>query len=266
MDNLVHVDRIVAGKFPGKKIPGFLIRFFQRLIHEDWINGSVISSGREGIGYCVDTIKYLDLHIEVEGLENIPDDGTLYTFASNHPLGGADGVALAGLIGERFGRLMVPVNDFLMYLKPLSKICIPVNKTGRQARELAQQMDEMFRSDNHVLFFPAGACSRLIDGKVQDLPWLKTFVKKSVETGRSIVPVHFIGENSKRFYRVARVCKALKLKFNFAMLLLPDELYRAQHGNFKVIFGKPLPPQTFDESKSAAGWADWLRSETYKLQ
>ena len=44
-------------------------------------------------------------------------DGTLYTFASNHPLGAVDGVALCGLISRQFGSVKMPVNDFLLYLK-----------------------------------------------------------------------------------------------------------------------------------------------------
>ena len=60
---------------------------------------------------------------------------------------------------------------------------------------------------------------------------------------------HFIWENS-----------------NFAMLFLPDELYRARHGTYRVVFGDPIPPETFDSSKSPAQWAAWVREKVYNLE
>ncbi len=109
------------------------------------------------------------------------------------------------------------------------------------------------------------AQSQQIDGMIQDLPWGKAFINKSVQTGRYVVPVHFIGSNSKRFYRVADLCKKLKLKFNFAMLFLPDEMYKGQHGKYTVKIGKPVPATCFDSSKSAYEWAQWMRSQVYSI-
>ena len=116
-----------------------------------------------------------------------------------------------------------------------------------------------------MVMLPGKLCSRKIDGRIQDLPWGKAFVRKSVMTGRQVVPVHFIAENSKRFYRIANWCKRLGIKFNLAMLLLPDEMYKAQHGTFKVVFGDPIPPETFDDSRTPAEWAQWVRSKVYEL-
>lgn len=80
-----------------------------------------------------------------------------------------------------------------------------------------------------------------------------------------MVPVRFVGENSGRFYRVANLCKFLKLKFNFAMLYLPDEMYRARNAHFKVIFGKPVPAETFDGSRTPLQWAAYMREKVYQL-
>ena len=122
----------------------------------------------------------------------------------------------------------------------------------------------MFSGENHVIMFPAGLCSRRIDGVVQDLPWQKTFVLKSRKHQRDIVPVHFIGQNSNRFYRVANLCKFFHLP-NFAMALLPDEMYRSRGKHFEVRFGKPIPWQTFDQSRTVMEWAAFVRDEVYKI-
>ena len=113
--------------------------------------------------------------------------------------------------------------------------------------------------------FPGKLCSRKIDGKIQDLPWGKAFVNKSVQTGRYIVPVHFIGQNSKRFYRVANLSKKLGIKFNLAMLFLPDEMYKARNSTFTVKVGEPIPPEHFDKGMSAYEWAQWVREKVYSI-
>lgn len=263
-DRLIDLDRVIATKFKGKKIPRFVVNRLKKFIHQDFMN-TILSGDAEGVDFCEHTLRTMNVSLEVDGLENVPADGTLYTFASNHPLGGVDGLALCSIIGRRFGEVKIPVNDFLMYIKPLGPLFLPVNKTGSLARNLPAMLDAVFRSDDQILIFPAGICSRRIGGKVQDLPWTKTFITKSKASGRAVVPVRFIGENSGRFYRVANLCKALHLKFNFAMLFLPDEMYRARNARFRVVFGKPVPPETFDGTRTPLEWAAYMRDKVYQL-
>ena len=122
-----------------------------------------------------------------------------------------------------------------------------------------------FQSDNHMLMFPAGLCSRRKKGVVEDIAWKKTFIAKSVEYQRDVVPIHFSGQNSERFYNIANWCKRLNLKFNVAMLFLVDEMYKNVGKTFRVAFGKPIPWQTFDKSKTPAQWAAWVKEQAYQL-
>lgn len=100
---------------------------------------------------------------------------------------------------------------------------------------------------------------------IKDLAWKKTFISKSVETQRDVIPVHFEGRNSDFFYNLANLCKFLGIKFNIAMLYLADEMFKNRHKTFKVTIGKPIPWQTFDKSRSATEWADYVRELVYKL-
>ena len=185
---------------------------------------------------------------------------------SNHPLGGEDGVALGAVIGRHYdGRFRYLVNDLLMNLPGLAPLCIPINKTGSQSRSFPAMVEAGFRSDNHMLMFPAGLCSRRINGEIRDLPWKKTFITKSVETRRDVVPIHFGGRNSDFFYTLANVCKTLGIKFNIAMLFLVDEMYKNVHKSFRIAIGKPIPWQTFDKSRTPAQWAQYVQDEVYKL-
>ena len=264
---LIDLDKVVREK-AGKKaryVPRFVINALKRLIHQDFLN-AFLKQGHEGVDFCEHCVRYLDVTVDVQGAEHIPTDDRYYTFASNHPLGAIDGVALGMIIGRRYdGKVKFMANDLLMNLKGLAPLCIPVNKFGKQVRNLSQMVDMVFRSENHIVMFPAGLCSRRINGVIKDLPWTKSFIVKSIETKRDIVPIHFVGQNSNRFYNIANICKKLRLKFNFAMLLLPDEMYRSRHGHYTVKIGKPIPWQTFDKSRTPAQWAQYVQDEVYKL-
>ena len=263
----IDIASIVRKRKGGDKIPGFVLRLIARLIHQDYING-FLSKGYEGAEFCRECVKYLDLTEDVRGLENLDliPEGMHCTIVSNHPLGGVDGIIMLDILLPHFqGRVRLPVNDFLMNLKGLSPLCIPVNKLGGQARSMAGAIHEAFDSDNEMLFFPAGQCSRKYDGVVQDREWSKTFVTESLRTGRYIVPVHFDAVNSKRFYRVDAICRALKIKFNLPMLLLPDELYRSQHRTVKVTVGRPIAPSDLDSSVPPKQTAQQIRSIVYNL-
>ena len=263
----IDLEKIVNSKGGKGRVPRFVLNWGKKFIHQDLLN-SFFEKGYEGVEFCEKCMEHLDVKINVEGMENLEGfgDDTRFTFASNHPLGGIDGVALGMVFGKRFdGKIKYLVNDLLMSVKGLAPLCVPINKLGAQARNLPVLIDEAFASDDHIIIFPAGLCSRKIDGVIQDRAWSKTFITKSRSNDRYIVPVHFIGQNSKRFYRVDRICKALKIKFNVPMLFLPDELYRGMHGSYTVKIGKPVPPDRFDSSKSALEWAQWFRQLVYSI-
>ncbi len=263
----IDIGSIIRARAKGKAryIPSFLIKSLEKFIHQDFIN-TYLKRGLVGVPFCKGVLEYLNVTVDVEGLENLPTDGRRCTFVSNHPLGAIDGVTLGWVIGEQYdGKIKYLVNDLLMNLKGLAPLCLPVNKLGRQARNFPAVIEAVFSGEEHIIMFPAGLCSRRQpDGSIRDIPWNKAFLKKSIQTKRDIVPVHFIGQNSDRFYNVAQWCSRLHLP-NFAMALLPDEMYRSQGGHYTVRIGKPIPWQTFDKSKPLITWARWIQDTVYKL-
>jgi putative hemolysin len=263
----LDIEKVIASKAGDKAryIPKFLIRWFKKFIHIDFIN-EYLKKGYVGVEFCENCIGYLGVDLEVKGLENLPKDGRRYTFVSNHPLGAIDGVTLGALIGREYdGKMKYLLNDLLMNLNGMAPLGIPINKLGGQARNLPRLIKEAFESDNQMLVFPAGLCSRKIDGKITDLPWSKAFVKLSRETGRDIIPIHFEGQNSERFYRIANLQKKLGLKFNFAMMMLPDEMYKSTGRKYRITFGTPIPIESMDRSRSDSEWAQEIRKKVYEL-
>ena len=267
----VDIEKVLRDKMGGKArwVPRPVVKWLKNLIHEDWLN-QFLWDNRDvkGTPWLEACVKYVDMHIEVKGLENLPkkDDGRLYTFVSNHPLGGIDGVSLGSILGRQYDdRFRYLVNDLLMNLPGLAPLCIPINKTGSQSRNFPAMVEAGFKSDNHILMFPAGLCSRKKGGEIHDLPWKKTFITKSVQTQRDVVPIHFGGQNSEKFYRIANIGDRLNLKFTIATLWLVDEMYKNRGKTFPVTIGKPIPWQTFDKSKTPAEWAQYVQDAVYKL-
>lgn len=267
----IDIDRVLDSKAGSKArfVPGFVRSWLKRIVHQDEINEYLVDVGDiQGVPWLDATVEYLDMKLNVHGMENLPsdEDGRRFTFVSNHPLGGPDGIAIGHILGHRYdGRIRYLVNDLLMNLHGLAPLCVPINKTGKQSRDLPRLVDATFQSENHVILFPAGLCSRRNHGVIHDLPWNKTFITKSVETQRDIVPIHFSGRNSDRFYRLAGLCKRLGLKVNIAMLYLADETYLNRHKTFDVHIGRPIPWQTFDHSRRPAEWAQYVEDIVYQL-
>lgn len=264
----IDIDAILAAK-AGKKaryVPRFLVSYLKKIVHQDEVNEFLrINHDKRDLAFIDEFMKYFNNSFDIKGLENLPDDGR-FTFVSNHPLGAQDGLGLAYILGRKYeGRIKLLVNDLLMNIPHISSFWVPINKTGKQARNFPQQVNAAFESDNNIVMFPAGICSRKRGGVIRDLEWKKTFITKSIQTQRDIIPIHFEGQNSEFFYRLANINKMLGLKFNIAMLYLSDEMFKNRNKTFKVTIGEPIPWQTFDNSKKPAEWAQYVKELVYTL-
>lgn len=265
----IDIKQVLRQKAPSaaRKIPGFMVDYLIRTVHQDELNEILRRyHDKDGVAFMQELIGYFDLNLELVNEENIPAEGR-YIFASNHPLGGLDGICLSAIIGGRFdGKIRYLVNDLLLYLSNLRSIFVPINKHGAQGKKNAELIEKAYASDNQIITFPAGLCSRKQNGKIQDTEWKKSFIQKAVEYRRDIVPVFFEGRNSNFFYRLANMRKALGIKMNYEMIYLPDEMFKSKHKTYSIHFGKPIPWQTFDSSRKPAEWAEWVKEIVYNLK
>ena len=265
---LIDIDKVLREKAPKyyKYIPRFVVSYLKRIVHQEELNVFLRDSkDKVGVDFLKACLEFLDANIVVKGEENLPKEG-LYTFVSNHPLGGQDGVALGYILGSFYnGKVKYMVNDLLMNLQGLAPLCIPLYKTGKQAKDFPRMVEAGFASNDQLIMFPAGLCSRRQNGVIRDLDWKKTFIVKSVQAQRDVVPIHFEGRNSNFFYNLANICKFLGIKVNIAMLYLADEMLKNRHKTFTVTIGKPISWQTFDKSKTPTEWAAYVKDIVYKL-
>lgn len=256
----LDIKQMLEKRSRSGKVPKLLLWYLRRLFHEDFLN-RFFEKDYYGLEFCDKALEYLNITLHVKG--TIPNGGP-YTFVSNHPLGGADGLALLSVIGQK-GDIKLLGNDFLTNIDGLKPMIVPVNKIGIQSRQLKQGIDSAYSGSTHILDFPAGQVSRRNHGIIMDRRWSKTFLVKSIENHRDIVPIHFYGTNSRHFYRMGRIQQLLKLKFPLAMIYLPDELYRSQGKTYRIVIGKPIPWSLFDKHGNIQEQVEKIKQTTYAL-
>lgn len=266
--NTLDLDHIFKSKAPRlyAKTPAFVLRYLKRKVHVDELNEILtIYKDKYGVDFMEAVVGYFDLKLNIKGLDKIDSNGR-YIFVSNHPLGGLDGICLSAIIGKKFDKkIKYLVNDILYYIKNLQPIFVPVNKYGKQPKDKARAINDAYESDEQIITFPAGICSRKTGGKIIDLDWHKSFIHKATETKRDIIPVYFDARNSNFFYRFANCRKALGIKFNVEMLFLPDEMFKNKHRTFTITFGEPIKWETLDKSKTPQQWTEKVKDITYNL-
>lgn len=264
----IDVDQVLRSKNPSlaKAVPSFVVNYLKRIIHQDEINELLRNYGHlRDAEFIAAALDFFEIKYQVYGKENLPREGR-YIFVSNHPLGGMDGMVFINELSKYYREIRFPVNDILMNIGNLTGIFLPVNKHGGQAKEAIRSLEEAYASDMQILYFPAGLCSRKKKGIICDLAWHKSFISKAVQHKRDVVPAYFSGRNSNFFYNLANLRTSLGIKANIEMLYLPDEMFSQKGKSISLVFGKPLPWQTFDSSRSPVEWAGWVKERSYELE
>ncbi|GHT66100.1 glycerol acyltransferase [Bacteroidia bacterium] len=263
----IDVEQLLASKSPAlaKRLPKFVLRYLKRIIHQDEINDILHHCGHlQGLDFVAKSLKQLDITYTLHGEEHLADTQRKL-FLSNHPLGGFDGVVLLDILGKHNPAIKTVINDLLMNITPLQSLFLPVNKHGVQSQAYAQQLQAAYSSNDPILYFPAGLCSRKIKGKIVDLEWKKSAVKIARDYQRDVVPIYFAGRNSNFFYWLANVRKRLKIKMNIEMLYLADELFKQRNTHYHVFVGNPISHTFLSQMKNLNEMTDFVRQKVYEL-
>ncbi len=265
MEKFIDIEKIIRSKNPRllKWMPGFLLRYVKRILHEKDINEFMARNGQlRKLDFVHKTLREFDTKIVTAGLENIPAKGG-FILAANHPLGGFDGLALMEAVARKREDIQFLVNDILFSLGTMDDLFIPVNKHGSQSS--INRIEETYKSENAVLIFPAGLVSRKQSGKVLDLEWKKSFITKAIQYNKQIIPTYIEGKNSSFFYNLSLWRKRLGIKANIEMFYLVNEMYKQQHKTITITFGKPINPDSLDQQKSPRELAALVKQEVYAI-
>lgn len=268
-EKFIDIKKAIASKNPRllRFLPGFLLRYITRTIHQDELNDAVERNkhlfGHDFVDAAMEEFRAKPI---VLGAENIPKTGGVIMTA-NHPLGGLDGIAFMDVVGEHRKDIKFFVNDLLMAFKNLAPILVPVNKHGKNSTEYAKRFEETYASDECLLLFPAGLVSRKQnDGRIEDLVWKKSFITKAIQYQKNIVPVFIDGNNSKFFYNLAYWRKKIGIKANIEMFYLVDEMYKQRGKTLTFTFGEAISWETFSKDKPAEYWSENVKQHVYALK
>jgi len=240
----INLRDVISQKNPelARKLPTFLIKVIGKLVHLEEINRVITVAGPIQGGDFIETaIREMKVAYKAEPDKGLPPVKRPIIIA-NHPMGGLDAIALMTLVWKDLGNFKILANDFLMAIPNLKDLLIPVNKLGSNRINL-KSYESALEGDLPIIQFPAGLCSRRIAGKVQDLPWEKSFLRWSREYARPIIPVYIEGQNSNFFYKLAQMRKKLKIKANLEMFTLPHEMFRQKGRTIGLHIGDPIFPE-----------------------
>ena len=263
---LIDLDQVIKQKSPTLRrlLPGFVMRYLKRIIHQDELNYYMTEYAHlKGAAFIDGVLADMNTKLDLVALENIPRTDKCI-IASNHPLGGLDGMALMLAVSRARKDIVFPVNDLLMNVKNLEPLFIPINKHGSNAENI-RIINDTFASDKVVCYFPAGLVSRKRGRKIRDLEWKTTFITKAKRFKRDIIPTHINGRNTHFFYNLANFRKKAGIKANLEMLYLVDEFHKQKNKTLIITFGPKIPYITFDKRFTNAEWAELVKQYVYKM-
>ncbi len=266
--DFINVRNIIGSKNPKllKWIPGFIIRYIERILHQREINQFLKDHPTlENQAFCSEVVNYFNITFEVKNIERIPKTGKA-VLAMNHPLGGMDAMILVDALKDHRTDIKFIVNDLLMNLVQLRGIFAGVNKHGKTQSESLKKVNELFESDQLIGIFPAGLVSRKIKGEIQDLEWKKTFFRQSKKNNQTIIPIYIEGKLSPFFYRLSNIRKFFGIKANIEMLYLADELFKQRNQHITFIVGEPMLPEELKSFKNDQEGANEVRKRLYSLK
>jgi|WetSurSiteA1Bulk_404760.scaffolds.fasta_scaffold00015_18 putative hemolysin len=248
-----------------KKLPRFVVKWIAKIIRQDEMNRILCKyPDCVGVDFLTKMIEEFNLKFDIEGKENLPENGKCF-FVANHPLGVIDGLVLGFTVYEKYGSFKAIANEAFLFLPQVHQFIAAVNVFKGSSREYIKALDDTYNLEISITHFPAGEVSRLYNGKVQDSSWQKSFITKAISSKRDIVPFYFYDRNSSLFYVVYMIRQLFRIKINLELVLLPREMFKKKNKTIRVVIGKPISYQMFDESLSHWDWAQKVRSNVYEL-
>lgn len=266
-NTLIDLKKVLKERNPklNKLIPGFIKNWLIKTIHQEDLNIILRNYGHNtGLDFIESVFKHLNVTVTSEGLDKF-DFSKKYVFASNHPLGGLDGLAIIYEVGKKSENVKAVINDLLLYIYSLREVFHGVNVYGKNTKDHIKKLDELYKSDSQVIVFPAGLVSRKINGRVSDPKWKKSFLTKAMQHKRDVIPVFINGKNSKFFYNFARIRKFIGIKFNIELIYLPAEVFKYRNKSIHIKFGEVLSIDKLNSTKSIDKWVEVIREKTYEL-
>ena len=213
-------------------------------------------------------LRLLKMNVEFDAaaLAQTPATGPVL-FISNHPYGVLDGITLTWLATKIRPDTKVLANDVLCQAPEAAANLLPVafaptreaRETNVQSRRAAQAW---LRNGHAVGIFPGGGVStseKPLNGPAVDLPWAPFTAKLLRMSKATVIPVFFVGQNSRLFQLASHLSLTLRLSMVFR------ETARRIGTKLKVRIGRPIPFSEIAHIEDRAELVKELRKRTFDL-
>lgn len=225
-------------------------------------------SDYQGIEFAEKLIDHLNIkcNINPKELEYIPKTGPLI-IVSNHPYGAIDGLIMLKTIGAIRPDIKILTNFLLSYIPNLEDSFLPVNpftdRPGLKSSLAGLKMAKEHLNNGGVLgLFPAGEVSSKNNKQkvVKDIEWQKSIIKLIQNSGATVIPFFFSGQNSAMFHFLGKIHPLLRT------VRLPHELSNKKNKSLALRIGMPVPVSEIEEYSSTEKLGKYLRNRTYALE
>jgi putative hemolysin len=164
----------------------------------------------------------LTIDVDQSALDRIPRQGPII-FVSNHPFGVLDGLVLGRLATRVRPDAKVLTHSLLCQPPEARNYLLPIdfgNTDAARATTLATRRRALdwLRSGHALVVFPGGSVATSAKpwrGPALDPPWHPFVAKLIRQSGASVVPVYFGGQNSRLFHIASHTHYALRLSLLF---------------------------------------------------
>ena len=184
----------------------------------------------------------LTLKITVDGLDEVPDRGTVVVMP-NHPTGVADGIVVYDVLkGVRPDIMFFANRDALRVSPGMEDMIIPVEwveekRTLTRQRETLRAAAEAFRRQRLIVLFPSGRLARPSVSGLMERPWQTTAISLAKKHNAPVIPMHIRGHNSWLFYLFWLLHDELR------DITLFRELLNKKAASYEVRIGEMFEPE-----------------------
>ena len=170
---------------------------------------------------CVDLLK-LDVQYDKDKMKNVPSKGPLMIVA-NHPFGVLDGLVICWLTSKIRSEFKVLTHSLLLRASETKDYLLPIDFsesknamiTNLETRKTARKILD---NGGTIVVFPGGTVSttkKFYNRTALDPSW-RNFTSRLIKRSKpTILPLHFIGQNSFLFQTASHLSETLRSSLLF---------------------------------------------------